>query len=202
METDTPLDGPLEKRKWDDLPIPLPEANIPCIGYALTYPGHQEEVSLDEVLAFDKNACPARAADDIAYRDHLDYEAEIGVLFERGRDDRFGYLIVNDLTDRGIQARTFDSDDMAPGFSKAKSFEGALRVGPLFAVGNEASWHTFQVDLFLNGEVRQRLRTTECVITPRDLVHDLFDEKDRIPMDTGGHRHCPRRFVPLPRLLG
>lgn len=165
-----------EHKKWDELLIPLPERDVLCIGYALTYPEHREEVSLGKIFYFKKNGIPVRAQDDIAYREHLDYEAEIGVLLQRGRTDRFGYLIVNDLTDRGIQVRTFDSDDMAPGFSLAKSFEGALRVGPLIAVGNEASWNPLQIDLVLNGVVRQQVRASECLINPRDLADKHFDD--------------------------
>jgi len=170
-----------EHKKWTELLIPLPSEDIPCIGYALTYPRHQQEVSLEEILSFKKNAIPKRAQDDIVYRKYLDYEAEIGVLVHRGRMDRFGYLVVNDLTDRGIQVRTFDGDNMGPGFSLAKSFEGALRVGPLIAVGNEASWYTLQVDLFLNGAVRQQLRASECLIHPRNLVDKHFEDKTGSP---------------------
>jgi len=165
-----------EHRTWDELVVPLPREDIPCIGYALTYPGHQEEVSLEDILYFKKNATADPARDDILYRERLDYEAEIGVLIRKDRRDRFGYLMVNDLTDRGIQVRTFNPDDMAPGFSLAKSFEGALRVGPLLVVGNEASWDTMRIDLYLNGAMRQRLRADECLIRPGDFVDKHFDD--------------------------
>ncbi len=162
--------GPVERRAWNELLLPLPDTDIPCLGYALTYPSHQKEVSLDDSVTFPKQAAPQSASRDIAYRDHLDYEAEIGVLLHRNEPDRFGYLIVNDLTDRGIQVRTFDSADMAPGFTLAKSFEGALRIGPLLAVGNAAAWKTLVVDLYLNGQRRQQVLAGECLLQPEGLV--------------------------------
>lgn len=162
--------GPVERRTWNELLLPLPAKDIPCLGYALTYPSHQREVSLEDSVTFPKEAVPQSTQQDIVYRDHLDYEAEIGVLLHRNDPDRFGYLIVNDLTDRGIQVRTFDPDNMAPGFALAKSFEGALRVGPLLAIGNAAAWKTFAVDLYLNGELRQQLRASECLLQPEAMA--------------------------------
>jgi 2-keto-4-pentenoate hydratase/2-oxohepta-3-ene-1,7-dioic acid hydratase in catechol pathway len=162
--------GPVLHRAWNELLLPLPDTDIPCLGYALTYPSHQKEVSLDDSITFPKQAVPQSTQQDIVYRDHLDYEAEIGVLLHRNEPDRFGYLIVNDLTDRGIQVRTFDSANMAPGFTLAKSFEGSLRIGPLLAIGNAAAWKTLAVDLYLNGERRQQVRAGECLLQPEALV--------------------------------
>jgi len=165
-----PSSGLVERRTWNELLLPLPEMDIPCLGYALTYPSHQKEVSLEDSVTFPKHAVPQTTSQDIIFRNHLDYEVEIGVLLHRNDRERFGYLIVNDLTDRGIQVRTFDPDDMAPGFALAKSFEGALRIGPLLAIGNAAAWKTLEVDLYLNGELRQQLRARECLLQPEALV--------------------------------
>ncbi len=170
LPSDPTPPGPVQRRDWNELLLPLPDTDIPCLGYALTYPSHQKEVSLDDSVTFPKHSVPQSTQQDIVYRDHLDYEAEIGVLLHRNDPDRFGYLIVNDLTDRGIQVRTFDSANMAPGFTLAKSFEGALRIGPLLAIGNAAAWKTLAVDLYLNGERRQQVRAGECLLQPEALV--------------------------------
>lgn len=173
--------GPVQRRDWNELLLPLPDTDIPCLGYALTYPSHQKEVSLDDSITFPKQAVPQSTQQDIVYRDHLDYEAEIGVLLHRNDPDRFGYLIINDLTDRGIQVRTFDSANMAPGFTLAKSFEGSLRVGPLLAIGNAAAWKTLAVDLYLNGERRQQVRAAECLLQPKALVEHHQAANDGTP---------------------
>jgi 2-keto-4-pentenoate hydratase/2-oxohepta-3-ene-1,7-dioic acid hydratase in catechol pathway len=82
--------------------------------------------------------------------------------------------MLNDLTDRGIQLRTYSRRDPAPGFSAAKSFDGALRIGPLIVVGNSAAWDTLEIVLKVNGEMRQHLKARECLVKPAEFHHQVF----------------------------
>jgi len=137
----------------------------------------------------------------IGYRPHLDYEAEIGILMNKYDSTRFGYVMVNDLTDRGIQARTFNREDPAPGFSEAKSFYGSLRVGPLLLIGDEALWNEIEITLSLNSEIRQQVYGRECLMGPGQFHQDTFstvNEKDWILIASGTSAgvifHAPNRL--------
>ena len=161
---------------WNDIQNPLSELHFDTWGYAMTYPGHQEEVQLQDSFYFRKNGTAVSANTPIAYRPNLDYEAEIGLLLHKSNPDRFGYLLVNDWTDRGIQVATHDADNMAPGFTEAKSFEESLHVGSLLIIGNEAVWDRLEVILKVNGEIRQRLIAKQCLMRPSQVATEIFKE--------------------------
>ena len=159
---------------WGDLDVPLPDRKIPCWGFALTYPDHRSETIDAESFRFVKEAPPIANSKAIPYREHLDYELEIGLLMHRNAPGRFGYFLANDLTDRGVQVENYDAKDPAPGFGKAKSFEGALRAGPLLAIGDASAWPMMSASLKLNGEVRQTLSAENCRLDPEQVHGELF----------------------------
>ncbi|MEN8190315.1 MAG: fumarylacetoacetate hydrolase family protein, partial [Thermodesulfobacteriota bacterium] len=170
--------GKLEAISWSELINPLPDPQIDVWGYAMTYPEHRDEVQLNQSFYFRKFSNTVSANDDIVFRPYLDYEAEVALLMERGRSDRFGYLLANDLTDRGIQARTFDPENMGPGFSKAKSFEGALHVGLLLVVSNGELWEELEIELSVNGERRQHLIARDSFVRPGRIHTEIFSEDE------------------------
>lgn len=168
-------------KPWGDLLIPLPDPSIDCRGYALTYKKHREEVDMEtlETLCRFPKAGPAQSMFlPVAYRPNLDYEAEIGMLVNRNDAGRFGYFMVNDLTDRGIQVRTYDKKNPAPGFAEAKRFEGALRAGPLLMIGDASLFDEIQIRLSVNGEIRQRVNGWECMLTPEQMHRDVFSSTE------------------------
>jgi 2-keto-4-pentenoate hydratase/2-oxohepta-3-ene-1,7-dioic acid hydratase in catechol pathway len=142
----------------------------------MTYPGHRKEVRMEDSFLFRKDGPAVRTTSSIRSRPTLDYEAEVGILMKRGAPGRYGYVMVNDLTDRGIQVRTYDKVGPGPGFSLAKSFDGSLRVGPLLAVGNAEAWETLEAVLEVNGEPRQHLHARECVLRPGFLHGELCED--------------------------
>ncbi|MEN8199326.1 MAG: fumarylacetoacetate hydrolase family protein [Thermodesulfobacteriota bacterium] len=162
---------------WEKLLTPLPDPHVDTWGYAMSYPSHQEEVRLEDSFHFRKFGSVVSANDDIPFRPYLDYEAEIAILMQRGDRKRFAYVMTNDLTDRGIQVRTYDADNMASGFSKAKSFVGALQAGSLLVIGNAQVWKMLEVELRLNGEMRQHLIATECLLEPGRIHDEIFSEE-------------------------
>jgi 2-keto-4-pentenoate hydratase/2-oxohepta-3-ene-1,7-dioic acid hydratase in catechol pathway len=168
-----PADAP--RISWEDLLVPLPDVAVPCLGYAMTYPSHQVEVRMEDSFFFVKKGPAHIASKAIAYRPHLDYEAEVGILMQKDRKERFGYVMVNDLTDRGVQVRTYDKDSPAEGFSEAKSFEEALRVGPLLVIGNEAAWEDLDIVLRVNGKRRQQVKARECLLKPSQFHEQVFE---------------------------
>jgi 2-keto-4-pentenoate hydratase/2-oxohepta-3-ene-1,7-dioic acid hydratase in catechol pathway len=171
----------LIKKPWQELLVPLPDPAIECRGYALTYEKHREEVDMEtlETLCRFPKAGPAQSMFlPVAYRSNLDYEAEIGMLVNRNDPSRFGYFMVNDLTDRGIQARTYDKKNPAPGFAEAKRFEGALRAGPLLMIGDASLFDEIKIRLSVNGEIRQRVNGWECMLTPEQIHQDVFSSTE------------------------
>jgi len=192
------------RKSWQELLLPLPESQINCWAYALTYTKHQKETSMKESFRFSKSSPAYNMFSSIGYRSYLDYEAEIGILMNKHNPDRFGYVMVNDLTDRGIQTRTFNRKDPAPGFSKAKSFKGSLRIGPLLLIGDDTLWNDIEITLLLNSEIRQQVYGRECLMNPRQFHQETFStekEKDWVLIASGTSAgvifHTPKTFEKL-----
>lgn len=169
-------DTPPETHSLSTLKLPLPEASPRSLGIGLSYQDHRDDVKLQSTVYFEKNARPTRLADALPYRENLDYETEISLLLHRSEPHLFGYLLHNDLTDRRIQVFEFDKKNPAPGFSKSKSFPRANAHGVLMAVGNEALWKSLGAKLYVNGELRQHLATSNNVLTPSQIHRTIFSD--------------------------
>ncbi len=170
----SPVNEKLMRLRWQDLLVPLPKLRGPAWAWALTYPSHQKETRLVDIFAFEKRTEAESAWAPIRHRPTLDYEAEMALLLHRDEPERFGFLFANDLTDRAIQLQTYDRRRPAPGFSSAKSFDGALSVGPLLAIGGSGLWAELEVRLEVNGTLRQHVRARECLLTPREFHQQIF----------------------------
>lgn len=169
--------GEQEIVPWFDLRSALPDPLVDVWGYAMTYPSHRKEAKLEDSFVFRKYGHALSVNGDVVFRPYLDYEAEVGLLMERGNSERFGYLLVNDMTDRGVQARNFDPENMGPGFSRAKSFPGALQVGSLLVIGSAELWEQLEVNLLVNGEERQHLIARECLLRPGQIHEEIFSHE-------------------------
>lgn len=154
--------------------VPLPDLPGPATAYATTYRVHGAEVRLQDVFSFVKPGTPTGAWAPVAWRPALDFEAEVALLLRRDNTERFGYLLANDLTDRAVQVNKFNRRNPAPGFSEAKGFPGALRVGPLLVLGGGDFWLRLELHLSVNGEKRQQVRARDCLLTPRDFHRQIF----------------------------
>lgn len=164
--------------RWEQLRVPLPELPGPARAYAFTYPMHQRESRFENIFAFEKRGAAEGTWTPIPHRPSLDYEAEVALLLHRREPERFGFLLANDLTDRGIQVRTYDRRHPARGFCAAKSFAGALRIGPLLVVGGPQLWPELEVTLDVNGQRRQHVRAHECLAAPSDFHEQAFASAD------------------------
>jgi len=159
---------------WRELDVPLPHRGARCWGYALSYPEHRRETVNQAPFRFLKQGSVAAHSESIPYREFLDFELEIGLLMHAETPDRFGYFLANDLTDRGLQVEHYDARDPAPGFSLAKNFPGALRAGPLLAIGDASLWSELTASLTLNDVARQTVRAIDCNLDPARLHRELF----------------------------
>lgn len=157
----------------ENFPKKIPKM-IPCWAFGMTYPEHGKEVGLQGGAFFKKNTLPLISSEGPRGRPYLDYEGEIGLIIYRSTPQQFGYCLLNDWTDRGIQVENYNPKNMGPGFSLAKSFDGALSVGPQLVIGDESIWEHLELKLFVNDELRQRLKASDCKHRPSFFYNEVF----------------------------
>jgi 2-keto-4-pentenoate hydratase/2-oxohepta-3-ene-1,7-dioic acid hydratase in catechol pathway len=163
-----PVDG------VDLLPPVARPGKIVCIG--LNYRSHAEEQGAEPPATptffakFPNALAPPDATVMLpAASRRVDYEAEVAfVIADRCRDvpepealDHVaGYMLLNDLSARDLQFAT-------PQWMPGKVFDGAAPCGPALVTPDEAGAHdAIEIELTVNGELRQRASTA-------DLVHSI-----------------------------
>jgi len=154
---------------------------IVCIG--LNYRSHAEEQGAEppEVptffAKFANALAPPGAEVPLPGRgEKVDYEAEVAfVIGSRCRDvpeaealDHVaGYMLLNDLSARDLQFQT-------PQWMPGKVFDGAAPCGPALVTPDEAGPpDAIEIELALNGEVRQSASTADLVHSVSALVAHL-----------------------------
>jgi 2-keto-4-pentenoate hydratase/2-oxohepta-3-ene-1,7-dioic acid hydratase in catechol pathway len=184
--------GPQQTLLYSKLKVPLPfNQPFASLGLGLSYPSHQQEVGTRNIVYFQKRAPHTSLINPIHAQPYLDFEAEISILMHRHEPELFGYLIHNDLTDRGIQVRTYDNKNPAPGFSKSKSLNGLNAHGLFMAVGSLEMWKTLEVKLYRNNIPVQHVKARENVLDPKQIHAHVFanpelsENKDWVLIGTG-----------------
>jgi 2-keto-4-pentenoate hydratase/2-oxohepta-3-ene-1,7-dioic acid hydratase in catechol pathway len=118
--------------------------------------------------------------DPIVYPSHLtrelDYELEMAVVI--GKPGKFftaeqaaghiaGYLVFNDITARDIQRREMESGV----FSFSKAIDTFCPIGPYIVTADEVGDpHDLDMELRVNGQVRQKSNTSRMTATIPELV--------------------------------
>lgn len=108
--------------------------------------------------------------------DELDYELELAVVIgksgsffspEEAREYIAGYLVFNDITARDIQR-----EEMKSGvFSLCKGIDTFCPIGPWIVTPDEVGDpHTLEVELRVNGEVRQSSNTGNMSVTIEEIL--------------------------------
>src|SRR5690606_27530675 len=167
-------------------PIPRPRRNVMCVGK--NYFEHAHEFTKSGFDSSASNAADAVPKAPIIFTkmpetvvatgtaigypgnqcEQLDYEAELGVIIGKGgknidaanaMDHVFGYVVINDLTARDLQAKHKQ-------WFLGKSFETACPMGPWLVTADEVDGSNLQVQCWVNGELRQNAST-------RDLIFDI-----------------------------
>jgi 5-oxopent-3-ene-1,2,5-tricarboxylate decarboxylase / 2-hydroxyhepta-2,4-diene-1,7-dioate isomerase len=199
------VDAPL------DLMAPL-TAPSKILALGLNYRAHADEVDKGapkEPIVFAK--APSSIVGpgaDIVYPPavgRLDPEVELGAVIgrkaknvsaEEAMEYVAGYVIVNDVTARDMQAR-----DMAAGLPwfRSKSFDTFTPVGPWLVLKDEIpDPHNLRIRLRVNGQVRQDSSTAFCLFRIPEIVQYLssymtLEPGDLIAMGT------PAGIAPLDR---
>lgn len=167
---------------------PVAPTKIVCVG--LNYRPHIQEMGHqlpEEPVIFLKPSTavigpgsPIPIPDGIG---RVDYEAELAVVIGR-RTHRasaeevaaniLGYTCGNDITARDLQ----QADGQ---WSRAKGFDGFCPVGPW--VVTDVDPCDLLVECYVNGECRQRARTSEMVFDPFELVAFASNVMTLVPGD-------------------
>jgi 2-keto-4-pentenoate hydratase/2-oxohepta-3-ene-1,7-dioic acid hydratase in catechol pathway len=160
-----------------DLHIDLPVAPSKLIAVGLNYADHITEMKrtpLGTPLIWFKassSLLPHNGAIEIAFPEHqTDFEAELAVVIgktaknipvERALDFVFGYTIALDISDRDLQKSEKQ-------FGRCKSFDTYTPIGPF--VYADADVADLSLQLWQNGELRQRTRTSRMIYSVAQIV--------------------------------
>ncbi len=107
--------------------------------------------------------------------EQLDYEAELGVIIgkpghcikkEDAMSHVFGYVIINDLTARDLQAKHKQ-------WFLGKSFETSCPMGPWIETSDELDGSSLDVKCWVNDELRQNANTKDLIFDIPTLIETL-----------------------------
>ena len=179
-------------------PVPRPRKNILCVG--LNYRDHWLETAArrgeplpSSPMFFSKSTNAVIGPfDDIVYpssSSELDYEVELAVILgRRGKDisrmDAFeyvvGYAILNDVSARDLHRKHQQ-------LFKGKSLDTFAPLGPCIVTKDEISDpHNLDMELKVNGELKQRSNTREMIFKIPDIVEILSQDMTLEPGDVIG----------------
>ena len=203
-----------------DSAVVLSPVTAPCRIYCqgANYRQHMIESGIDPDkksfnMYFTKSdASLASARDAVRPPAHvklLDYEIELALIFKRSvssdvrvttdtlKDYVFAIAVANDLSARDVQLRQTQ-------FFKGKSYRGFCPIGPWLTVlepDEFACLDDLQLQLSVNGRVRQRDTTKNLVFKPAETISELTTFANIAPGDvllTGTPSGCALRVPPPP----
>lgn len=178
--------------------MPLSEVRLlaPCrpskiIGVGRNYRDHALELGHDvpsEPLIFLKPPSavigPHEAIRLPALSERVDYEGELVVVIGRrahhiGEDESaldyvLGYTCGNDVTARDLQRRDVQ-------FTRAKGFDTFAPLGPVIVTDLDP--HDVTIETRVNGQVRQRARTSQLVFSIETLLRYISQVMTLLPGD-------------------
>ncbi len=176
QDSEQNIQGPEAQAPLSELSLPFMHLPLKSFGLGLTYPDHQDQVQIHDIVLFEKRAAPTRLNNFIPFRPYLDYEAEISLLLHRYEPEIFGYLIHNDLTDRMIQGLEYQKSNPAPSFLQAKSFPGSNAHSPIMIVGGAELWSNLNVSLSWNQNHVQWVDPKQNLMTPESIHKLVFQD--------------------------
>lgn len=164
---------------------PVPDAQK-YMAIGMNYHDHAEEARKGGVaipqhqLWFNKQVSCINGPYDPIYKprvsEKMDYEAELGVVI--GKRCRYvsledapsvvgGYFVANDVTARDWQFKS-------PTFTLGKSFDSHGPIGPWVTTPDEvADPHALLMQLWVNGELRQKTSTGGMIYNIWQQIHEL-----------------------------
>ena len=174
--------------------------------------GLDPDAKLFNMFFTKSDASVASAREAVARPRHvalLDYEIELALVFRRPissavtvkretlKDYVFGVTIANDLSARDVQLPQTQ-------FFKGKSYRAFCPIGPWLTVLEDAEFDRLDdldLELAVNGAVRQRDSTRNLVFKPAETISELSTFANVAPGDvllTGTPSGCALRVPPPP----
>jgi 2-keto-4-pentenoate hydratase/2-oxohepta-3-ene-1,7-dioic acid hydratase in catechol pathway len=163
------------------------------------FAAHGAEVGVEAPFLFPKLVAPTPFASDVPHAARLDYEVELCFVALRPLASAadvpggFGVLLCNDFTDRWTLARAlaFSRAPMGTrGFADAKGRPGFLPVGAFLVVPDDLDAFLAEVvlELYVNGELRQRSPASAMIWKLPELVERSFAARETAYHHAGGTR--------------
>ncbi|MBU2668183.1 fumarylacetoacetate hydrolase family protein [Actinoplanes bogorensis] len=160
------------------------------VGIGTNYKEHQAEATIEEPFVFPKIAEPTNSHSPLPVgAGLLDYEVELGIVAlndisaATGVPEHLGLVLSNDWTDRELLVSQIEPDNLTggAGFTNAKSQPGFLSTGDLFVIPADwAAYYTkLQLDLFVNGDLRQRAHPDNLIWDVRTMIAKTLAAGDR-----------------------
>src|SRR5205823_47925 len=184
------IDPTGEVWKLADVDIDLPVAPSKLIAVGLNYADHIAEMKrtpLGTPLIWFKapsSLLRPNGTIEIAFPEHqTDFEVELALVMGRTAKDVsagaarayvFGYTIGLDISDRDLQKTEKQ-------FGRCKSFDTYTPIGPF--VYADVDVNDVSLELWQNGEVRQRTRTSRMIYSVGDIVSFASRSMTLLPGD-------------------
>lgn len=184
-------------------PIPRPHRNVMCVGKNYYEHAHEFTKSgFDSSASSASDAVPkapiifTKMPESVVGTNmaigypgnqskQLDYEAELGVIVGKAgqgissanaMDHVFGYVVINDLTARDLQATHKQ-------WFLGKSFETSCPMGPWLVTADEVDGANLNVQCWVNGELRQNANTSDLIFDIPTLIATLSKGMTLMPGD-------------------
>jgi 2-keto-4-pentenoate hydratase/2-oxohepta-3-ene-1,7-dioic acid hydratase in catechol pathway len=204
-------------------PIPRPRRNVLCVGK--NYRDHAKEFArsgFDTSASKPSDEIPAApiiftkmpetvigTGQPVRYPQspgaQLDYEAELGVIIgtggraiskARALEHVFGYVIINDVTARDLQAKHKQ-------WFLGKSLDTFCPMGPWIGTADELDGANLNLKCWINGELRQSANSRDLIVDVATLIETISADLTLQPGDviaTGTPAGVGIGFTP-PRFL-
>ena len=182
----------LAKRKYelDEVKLEAPVMPTKIVAVGLNYRDHADELKMsppeDPLLFMKPSTSVIGPGQDIVYPDscrQVDYEAELAVVIRAvtkdiepfdARKHILGFTCANDVTARDLQKKDGQ-------WTRAKSFDTFSPLGPW--IETELEPGDLNIELFLNGEIRQSSTTARMIFPVEILVSFVSKVMTLLPGD-------------------
>jgi len=170
-------EAPMREYALKDVQLLPPSEPTKIVAVGLNYRDHAEELRLslpEEPLIFMKPSSSVIGPGDPIVLPpqsaRVDFEAELGIVIgktacrvsrENASEYILGFTCLNDVTARDLQSKDGQ-------WTRAKGFDTFCPVGPW--VETQIDPFDLQIELYLNGELKQKSRTSNLIFDAYRLV--------------------------------